>query len=216
MLPVEMRLRCNYGNGNGWQVSGPMGQDLDERLEAATLVAAEPPAVSSISALYQKHFRKLVSDLTSAFGLGPPDPEDVAQRTFEQLLKRGDIANVLSLEAFLWRAAKNNRLSQLRSMASAKRRDSALETLFLGSPGYLESPERVLETRERIKLTLAAMDAMPSARRKAFEMVRFDDMAHKDVAKIMGISRPAVSKHVAKAMRDIVRALEAEDAADGS
>lgn len=192
-------------------MSGPIEDDLDEAADRDIHDEFTPSASASLGALYRRYFSKLVGDLRAAFGSGPPDPEDVAQRTFEQLIKRGTIHNINDLEAFMWRAAKNIRVSNLRSMASAERRDSALETLFLGSPGYLESPERVLESKERMRLTLKAMSAMPPDRRKAFELVRFEGMAHKDVAQTMGISRPAVSKHVAKAMRDIARTLaEAE------
>lgn len=195
-------------------MSGPIDEQLNNRAWPEHNGDAGTPPSAAIGTIYQKHFRKLVRDLIAAFGLGPPDPEDIAQRTFEQLLKRGTVENIASLEAFLWRAAKNHRLSQLRSMASIARRDTVLETIFLSNPGYLECPERVLESKERIGLTLQALKAMPSDRRRAFEMVRFDGLAHKEVAQIMGISRPAVSKHVAKAMRDISLSLEAAGATD--
>ena len=132
----------------------------------------------------------------------------MAQRTFERVIRRGGLQSVSSSEAYLWRMAKNIRVSALRAMAARNRRDRALETLFFADGSYLESPERVFEARETMNIAVNAIKAMPDDRRRAFLMVRFDGMEHKEVARVLGVSRPAVSRHVAKAMRDITQALE--------
>ena len=74
------------------------------------------------------------------------------------------------------------------------------------------SPERVLESREQIKRAELKLAAMPPQRRKAFVLVRFENMTQLEAAQQLGISRPAVTKHIAKATKELLEALLNDDA----
>jgi RNA polymerase sigma-70 factor (ECF subfamily) len=53
----------------------------------------------------------------------------------------------------------------------------------------------------------SVLRAMPEQRRRAFILTRVEGLSHGDAARRLGISRPAVSKHVARAMDDLYAAL---------
>ena len=170
--------------------------------------SADPGTTDSVTSLYEKHFKKLVGDLTAAFGPGPPEPEDIAQRAFEKFLRQGSaISRIRHIQRYLWRTAHNLLVSDLRSRAAAERRDYTYSTVFLRDEHYLLTPERVFESEEAVSVALATLQKMPSRRRTAFELVRLEGLSHAEAARQMGISRGAVTQYVAKATNAIYVAL---------
>ena len=157
--------------------------------------------------LYRRHFAKLVRNLRSFFGAGPPDPEEIAQQTFERLLRTADLESIDDFEAFLWRAAKNTRISEVRAVIVRTRGADAVRRLFSDEEGYLSSPERVFEAKEDLDMAFEELRRMPAQRRSAFILVRMDGLSHGEAARRLGVSRPAVSKHVARATADLYCAL---------
>ena len=157
---------------------------------------------------YKNHFRQFVAELRSTFGSGPPDPEDVAQQAFEKLLKHNDPSNpIRNVRAYIWRIARNIIISDLRKQKTSRQRDQDYSAHHFGDDGYLLSPERVLESREQVKRAELKLADMPRQRRKAFVLVRFENMTQREAAQQLGISRPAVTKHIAKATKDLLEAL---------
>ncbi|MEM9758846.1 MAG: sigma-70 family RNA polymerase sigma factor [Pseudomonadota bacterium] len=157
--------------------------------------------------IYRTHFRKLVLRLQSLFGSGPPEPEDVAQRAFEQIARRDSIASINDIEAFLWRTAKNVRISELRSSIAREARGEAYTELFFSNDGYQLCPERVFLAKVDIEIAVKVIKQMPPTRRRAYALVRLQGLSHQDAARELGISRPAISKHVARATVELHRAL---------
>ncbi|MEM1114242.1 MAG: RNA polymerase sigma factor [Pseudomonadota bacterium] len=174
-----------------------------------TVVSGQTRASDSslLEPLYTRYFPQFVNDLRAAFGPGPPDPEDIAQRAFEKLMSRKQLASINNIEGYLWRAAQNLIVSELRTRTSTARREEAYSSIFQGTEGYQFSPERVLDAEQRISVVASALADMPAARRRAFELVRLHGFSHGTTARKMGISRPAVTKHVSRASVDLYRAL---------
>ena len=147
------------------------------------------------------------------FGSGPPDPEDVAQQAFEKLLRHDYPSKpIRNVKAYIWLIARNIIVSDLRKQKTARQRDQDYSAHHFDDRGYLLSPERVLESREQIKRAELRLAAMPPQRRKAFTLVRFENMTQLEAAQRLGISRPAVTKHIAKATKELLEALLNDDA----
>lgn len=162
---------------------------------------------------YKDHFRQFVAELRSAFGSGPPDPEDVAQQAFEKLLRHDDPSSpIRNVKAYIWQVARNIIISDLRRQQTTRQRDQDYSAHHFDDGGYLLSPERVLESRQQIKRAELKLAAMPPQRRKAFVLVRFENMTQLEAARQLGISRPAVTKHIAKATKELLEALLNDDA----
>ncbi|MGD1954706.1 MAG: RNA polymerase sigma factor [Sphingomonadales bacterium] len=159
-----------------------------------------------LSDAYQAYFAPLVAWLHHAYGAGPPEPEDVAQRAFANLAQRRDLSDVENVKAFVWRSARNIVVSEKRLQMTRNKASDTVEALFSGDQGDVLSPARVLETKDMLNKMISAIGDMPEQRRRAYILHRIEGMRYTDAARRLGISRTAVTKHVALASLDIQRA----------
>lgn len=170
-----------------------------------------PPQRISASDLlekwYSEHFIALVNFLRTRFGIGPPDPEDIAQKTFTQVLGKVDFETVTNPRAYLWRVAHNLMVSEHRAIGAAERGVGNLTTITNADEGYLLVPERVLEAEAQVETALRAIGEMPERRRDVLILVRIDGLTLREAASHLGISSAAVSKHLAKATEALYYAL---------
>jgi len=125
-------------------------------------------------------------------------------------LPAGPIANG---RAYLFRAANNLVLDRVRARHRAMRRDrSWLEDASGGiaqddradpAPAADES----LLREEEARILRDTIAGLPPGARRALELHRFENHGQAEVARIMGISRSGVEKHLAMAMKHLRRAL---------
>ncbi|MEM8981478.1 MAG: sigma-70 family RNA polymerase sigma factor [Pseudomonadota bacterium] len=157
---------------------------------------------------YRDHFDRFVYELRAAFGAGPPEPEDIAQQAFEKLLNHDDSENpIRNVKAYLWLTCRNLIISELRRLKATKQRDNEYAEHALHAEGFVLTPERVLDSREQFSLAAETIAAMPPMRKRAFVLVRVNNLSQTEAAKQLGISRTAVSKHLARATQQILAAL---------
>ena len=160
-----------------------------------------------VERLYQQKFDSLVSSLRAKFGSGPPDPEEVAQRAFARIFERGALPECADhAKSLLWRTASNIAISELRSIQVRRHYGVGVSSLNVEMQGYHSEPERVLLAKEQIAVVLRVLESMPKQRRRVFMLVRIEGLTHAQAAKRLGISRPAVSKHVALAVAELYAA----------
>lgn len=186
---------CRHGPDE--RTSAAQGQRADCSCEAAQM----------LQALYDEHFHLLVNNLRKLFGAGPPDPEDVVQQAFRKILERGDLSDIADLPRYLWGTARNLVIEAKRAEDVRTGRDFEIEHLFFSGAGVGSSPEIVLSSREQLRLINAALGKMPITRRRAFLLHRLDGLSLSETARRLGLSRNAVTKHVARAAKDIDLAL---------
>lgn len=160
-----------------------------------------------IKVLYDENCAPLVGHLKAYFHSCPQQAEEVAHDAFEKVVTHNRSNTIENIKAFLWRTANNLAISRIRSQKVAHKYEAEARHLFSTDHGYLLNPERVLEAKEKIKIVKDALRIMPKQRRRAFILTRIENLSHAQASQRMGISRPAVSKHVAKAMTDIHAAL---------
>ena len=169
-------------------------------------VRAVPPELAK---LYRDYAGQLSLTLRRMFGDGPPDPDDIAQAAFERLIARGDLSSISNLKAFVWRTARNLFLNEKDRETTRSRHDYEIEHLFFPMRGYDSTPETVISAREQINAVNAVLRTMPEMRRRAFMLHRVDGLSIADVGRRLGISRPAASRHVSRAIADIDAAFAA-------
>ena len=156
-----------------------------------------------VASLYREHVVSLAQSLRSHFGDGPPDPEDIAQQAFEQLIQRERLDDIENPRAFLWRTGRNLIFNDRRAQQVRTRYDYELESLYFPPGGDEQSPERVLLARQQIEAIGRCLSAMPDRRRQAFNLHRIDGLSVSDTARQLGISRTAAVKHIARAAAEI-------------
>ena len=168
-----------------------------------------PPFTNSIQLkrLYRTQYQQLRNYLRKLLGMGPPDPEDVAQTAFAKLAARKDLDDIDNLSAFLWRTAQNIVMSEHR--ASAVRNKRAQDVKDIYSPERADGcdPERVLIAETEIETVLAVLKTMPERKRQILMLSRIDGLKNAEIARRLGLSRSTVSEHLARAMLELDQAL---------
>lgn len=184
------------------------------RLEAqdqTALASAKKANQLLVSAWYKAHFSDLSRKINAAFGAGPPDPEDVAQRTFEKLLSQENLSVVQNVKAYLWHIARNTFLTEVRSITRRKKLDFAIEEMFFAENKDSLTPERVLSARQQLDRVRNAFALLPADVKEAFVMHRLDGISLSAIAKHKGIGRKRATLLVAKATIAIDEALAIDE-----
>lgn len=188
-------------------VSGPNSEG-SERAEESTVQATGLSHDIVLSRLYQKHASELSAYLRKQFGDGPPDPEDIAQDTFQRLSEYHDLDSIKHVRAFLWRTARNLMISAKRSLHVRSKYDFEVEHLYFAVEGTENSPERVIEVKEQLALINHVLQQMPENRRQAFLLHRVEGLNFSAVGRELGMTRRGALKHVTRAIVDIQAALK--------
>lgn len=157
----------------------------------------------SIKELYSGYFDPLVIYIRTQFRSCPQQAEDIAQNAFEKIAAKKNLGRITNIKAFLWRTAYNIAISGIRSKGVAAKYQAETKRLFSCDEEYSLTPERVLEAREQVEIAKDVLRRMPEQRRRAFILTRIEGLSHDEASKRLGISRPAVSKHVARATADL-------------
>ncbi|WP_417466152.1 RNA polymerase sigma factor [Kordiimonas sp.] len=180
-----------------------------DRLRASSrLTPGKETGHQRITGFYKDNFQTFVTELRASFSSSPSEAEDVAQRAFEKLIHHSPRAGrIENIRAYLWRIARNIMISDYRKQKASLTRDHDFTEAVSSQEGDLLTPERVLEAKEQMQLAWSILEAMPDQRRRAFSLVRLEGLSHAEAAARLGISRPAVTKHVAKATSALYGAL---------
>ncbi|MEM8562850.1 MAG: sigma-70 family RNA polymerase sigma factor [Pseudomonadota bacterium] len=171
-------------------------------------------SVAKIDELYRKHAQTLARSLRAQFGNGPPEPEDVVHRAFQNLLERTNAKDIQNLKAYLWQTARNLLLKDKRALQTQTRYQFEVEQLYFAIQGDDLSPSRVLLAKQQLVSINEGLRSMPQQRRTAFIMHRLKGLSVAEVARQLNLSRSAAVKHIAKAAADLDALLT--DSEDGS
>jgi RNA polymerase sigma factor (sigma-70 family) len=143
------------------------------------------------------------------------DAEDLMQELWIKLarLETGPIANP---KAYLHRIALNMANDLVREQVRRRRRESAWSDVMVAEKDSVAvdpapSPERALIAKREMEQLSQALQTVPTRSREAFLHHKVEGRSHAEVAHVMGISRSAVEKHMATAMKYLMRAMKVED-----
>lgn len=160
-------------------------------------------ANAPLKRLFLAHFRELQAYLTERLR----DPEaaaDLTQETFLRYAERGDSAAIVHERSYLYRTAHNLAVDHLRQNAS--RRTDALAPEDMAHvaddrPGI----EATASARQELARLRALIEALPERTRRIFVLNRVDGLTYAQVARHLGISESSVQKHLAVALRHVMR-----------
>jgi len=142
--------------------------------------------------------------LKSARAMGHTDvtAEDRVQDACVRLLEVQQINVIANKEGYFRRILRNLKIDGLRCQA----RSATLpvdDLLVDPQPG----PDRVAQAGQELAVVAKALEALPLRCRCAFEMHRFRDLNHAEIAQRMNISNSMVEKHIAEAITRLATAL---------
>lgn len=169
---------------------------------------AQPAAENGLAALYHQHGAALRRFLAARCG-----DADLAEDLFQDLwIRIGTRASgpVSDGRAYLFRMANNLVLDHARSARRGMARDRAWideeapsSPLPEARPDPAPDAEEQLVRAQEVLILTRAMAALPPGARQALQLYRLDEHSQPEVARIMGISRSGVEKHLALAMKHL-------------
>ncbi|MEM0912453.1 MAG: sigma-70 family RNA polymerase sigma factor [Pseudomonadota bacterium] len=162
-----------------------------------------PSQSKVLATLYRDYAKELSHGLRAHFGDGPPDPDDVMQEAFRKVVERGDLSTIKNLKAFIWRTARNIVLTTKTQEKQRSKYDFEIENLFFPLRSGNSTLETVIIEREQLKAINDLLRTMPRNRRLSFYLYRIEGFTLTQVGEKLGITRTAVSKHLAKAEAQI-------------
>jgi RNA polymerase sigma factor (sigma-70 family) len=158
------------------------GDDLDSRFRRPLLA----------------YFLKRVHSLEEA--------EDLTQEAFIRLARHQDKTQSEGALAYVFTIASNlvkdrARLHVARQTSGHRSLGSHIEDV-IAAPQLIEdrTPERVIIGQETLKDVVGALEELGERTRDIFILSRLENMKHRDIAALHGITVSAVEKHVMKAL----------------
>ena len=153
----------------------------------------------ALGALYKKYHKELGAFLSSRYNLDRDTASDIVQDTFLSLTKY--ISPGVELEnerSLIYRIAKNKFIDRCRrdnavpfiSESDVEDFDYAIET---------PTQERVLLGQEKLEQLESAILRLPPRCQEVFVLRAFEQMSHKQISELCGISKSMVEKHLGKA-----------------
>lgn len=153
--------------------------------------------------LFLTHFRELQAYLTERLR----DPEvaaDLTQETFLRYAERGGDAAIVHERSYLYRTAHNLAVDHIRQNAS-RRTDALAPEDMAHVPDEGPSVEAAASARQELERLRALIGDLPERTRRIFVLNRIEGLTYAQVARRMGISESSVQKHLAAALRHVMR-----------
>jgi RNA polymerase sigma-70 factor (ECF subfamily) len=172
---------------------------------------SQRPQEADRSALEQaaeldRRFRAPLQSYFSKRVLSRNEAEDLTQEVFVRLLHHPDRHSGQTVEAYVFTIAANLLRDRAKSVAGTHERQSRNLDMMMDSgvysPDLIEDrdPERVLVGKETIEDVLAALAELGERTRDIFILARLENMQHREIAEMHGISVSSVEKMIMKAM----------------
>ncbi len=159
-------------------------------------------------AAYLERRADLVRFLTARLGSAAA-AEDIVQDLYIRLATLEPAVTVENPSAFLYRAAINLMLDRHRGDRRSERRDQdwqAARGVTIGAVATIDepSPEDAASARQRLRLLVEAVEALPPKTREAFKLHKFEGLSQVEAAARLGVTRKTVEKQLAAALKQLV------------
>lgn len=133
--------------------------------------------------------------------------EDVVHQAFERLLGRVQDESIRDWPAYLTTAVRHLAYNHLRDTsrhAEVSIGDSEWQAFADDAP----SQEMVAVYRSELRRLLRAVASLPSRRREAFVLNKFEGLSYDEIADRLKISRNTVISHIVLALADLDKHLQ--------
>ncbi|WP_445191893.1 RNA polymerase sigma factor [Sphingomonas sp. Tas61C01] len=187
----------------------------DPRSNAVADADADTTYPAGLSAVLAAHRGQLLRFFTARTG-SAVDAEDVVQEIWLHIaqpssaVSMGPLANPL---AYLHRVGMNIVLDRVRGRGRRERRDRdyvEATTAIVGAEAIDDTPSAfdAVAGKQRVARLAAALAGPPQGAMRVFRRHRIDGASHAEIAAELGITRSAVEKHIAVALRHLRIALD--------
>ena len=192
----------------------PIGRPLQDDNDAAQPGAADAPRMAAIAAGDEQAFAALVEEASARLlrfarsMLGnAEEAEDAVQETFLRLYERAARWQPEArIGTWLHRVCYNNCIDRLR-----RRRPEADPAILAGMADERPLAEAGMVAAEAAARVRAAIGALPQRQRSALLLFHYQELTQREAATIMAVSEDAFESLLARARRQLKRALADTD-----
>lgn len=151
------------------------------------------------------HYRELIGTWARRNSL-PQDAEDAAQDTAANLLSGGEQTAVLDHKSYLYRAANNRLISEIRRQA--RHPLQPLDQLAPHEHPASDGPEAALQAAELARALRSALQELPPKCQQVFLWNKLEGYTQSEIAHKLGLTQSMVEKHMKRALRHLQEKLQ--------
>jgi RNA polymerase sigma factor (sigma-70 family) len=202
---------ADAGRAGAVQIAHRPVEPCPEFRARRSAVEDQQEVAGGLTAVLTANRPQLIRFFTSRTG-SPAEAEDVVQEIWLHVA-RADTGPVASPLAYLHRIGMNIVLDRVRERQRRTRREQGWSDVAIDQRGGEAtdegpSPEEIVDGRQQAKRLVAAIDALPPGAARVFRRHKLDGLSHAEVAAELGITRSAVEKHIAVALRHLREAMQ--------
>jgi RNA polymerase sigma-70 factor (ECF subfamily) len=162
---------------------------------------------SAFAETYARYWSDVCGYVRRRFGLGPPDPEDVAQIAFVRMGELPQSKAIDNPRAFLFQMAANVAIDAHRQQVSQSGQFVATQTELSPAEDAQTNAERALVGRQTLTFLEEVVRGMPERHRSYLLANRLDGLTYAEISRRTGASQSLVRKTVEEALAVCERSL---------
>lgn len=152
-----------------------------------------------VTEFYQQQHQSLLRYLQRKLG-SLSEATDVAQLTYERLLRSEQIEEINNPKAFVYRMATNLAIDVIRKRKRIEEVDfSESDELDILADTKI-GPERLVDMSQTLDLVRVFIAELPPKCRYAFLSYKFEERDYAEIAESLGVSQSMIRKYVLRAM----------------
>lgn len=150
-------------------------------------------------ALYEPLFRYVRSITKEA-----ASARDVTQDVFIRLWEvRESLDPDQSLEAYLYRMARNRAYNHERRQQTRTEKEDAIREQSSAQPAAPELPDAHTDAQRLDDRLQRWIEELPDRQREALTLSRYEGLSHETIAEVMDISPRTVNNHIVRALKHL-------------
>lgn len=171
----------------------------NEEIDSLRKIAVgDPEAFRSIFMKYYPRIKYFIAHLIKSETIAEELSQDIFLKLWEN---RGNVLNIRSFNAYMYRTAKNMALNYLEH--------KLIEQSYIDNcnqPAEID-PEEKLNADELLFLVRLTVSRMPTQRRRIFIMSRVYNLEKETISEKLGLSKKTVENQLSLALKDIRKVL---------
>lgn len=124
---------------------------------------------------------------------------DITQEAYLRLITKAEPAPVANVRAFIFQVARNLVIDHVRSRSRRLVFEAGLANLYAVTGNAPEPLTEVVAADELARLR-EGIKTLPPLQREIFELCRLEGLAHREIARRLGVSLSTIEKHMAAAL----------------
>ena len=196
------------------KMPSPIIRMVEDNVIPLELVRGSGNSVSraeAVEKLYRDHWSDLCRRLRGVYGNGPPEAEDLAQNAFTKFIDRVDPATLQNSAAFLFRIAVNAGKDRIRHYNQTKRLIAEQLKPLDGDRVEQNTPLNVYEAKERLSVTVKAMETLSSKQKEILLRSRIKGETFDQIKLAKGWSKADISRTLKSALGILQTSMRAYD-----